>query len=525
MKRMLFLLFPLTLLLACGSANDPLALSGSGNEDEDSGSSYASDYVMDDEGDNIDLVSFDRTISITFSTSGSATVSGDTNGIVKVSGNDVTADNTATGEKVYYKLSGTTSDGFFKLYSANKQAVELNGADITNKRGSAINIQGSKRTFVVVTGTNKLADGASYTLTPSDEDEKAAFFSEGQLVFSGKGSLTVTATGKAGITSDDYVRFLAAPTVKVSSTAGHGVRGKDAVVVTDGTLGITVSAAGKKGICSDGPGYFNGGTVVVNVSGSNTGSSSGNGGPGGFGGWGGWGGSSSSSDDSSAAKAIKFDGNLVFAGSDVTAIAKNHEAIESKGTLEITGGRVYALSADDAINAASHLTISDGYVCAYSTGNDGLDANGNMYITGGVIYAVSAGGAEVALDANTEGGNRLYISGGTLFALGGLENGAQLTQNCYSASWSKNTWYSLTVGDKTYAFKTPSSGGNGLVVSAASKPELKSGVSVSGGESIFSGMGLIAPTVSGGSDVSLSGYSASTGRRGGPGEFMRMEMW
>ena len=581
MKKMLVLSFPLALLLACSSVNDPLALVQGGSDDSgstsgsssSSSSSSTSDYVMDDEGDNISLVSFDRTISVTFSASG-ATVTGDANGIVKVSGNDVTVDNSATGEKVLYKLSGTASDGFFKLYSANKQALRLDGLSLTNKNGAAINVQSSKRTFVVVNGTNQLADGSSYSDTPSDEDEKAAFFSEGQLVFSGSGSLTVTATGKAGITSDDYVRFLSSPTVTVKSTAGHGVRGKDAVVVTDGTLGITVSAAGKKGISSDGPvqidggkttitvsggvdtsdssdlsgsagikadgiftindgvltvtnsgqggkgissdlqGYFNGGTVKVTVSGSNYGSSSS--GMSGPGGWGGWGSSSSSSSDNSvAAKAIKFDGDLVFAGSDVTAIAKSHEAIESKGTLEVKGGRLYAQSSDDAINAASHLTISDGFVCAYSTGNDGLDSNGNMYIMGGVVYVVGKGSPEVALDANTEGGYKLYVSGGTLFAVGGLENGAQLTQSCYSASWNKNSWYSLTVGDKTYAFKTPSSGGNGLVVSAASKPELKSGVSISGGESIFEGMGLIAPEVSGGSSVSLSSYSGGSGFGGG----------
>lgn len=580
MKKMLVLSFPLALLLACSSVNDPLALVQGGSDDSgstsgnssSSSSSSASDYVMDDEGDNISLVSFDRTISVTFSTSG-ATVTGDANGIVKVSGNDVTVDNSATGEKVLYKLSGTASDGFFKLYSANKQALQLDGLSLTNKNGAAINVQSSKRTFVVVNGTNQLADGSSYSDTPSDEDEKAAFFSEGQLVFSGSGSLTVTATGKAGITSDDYVRFLSSPTVTVKSTAGHGVRGKDAVVVTDGTLGITVSAAGKKGISSDGPvqidggkttitvsggvdssdssdlsgsagikadgiftindgvltvtnsgqggkgissdlqGYFNGGTVKVTVSGSNYGSSSS--GMGGPGGWGGWGSSSSSSDNSVAAKGIKFDGNLVFAGGTVSVTAKSHEAIESKGTIEVKGGRIFAQSSDDAINAASHLTISDGYVCAYSTGNDGLDSNGNMYIKGGVVYAIGKGSPEVALDANTEGGYKLYVSGGTLFAVGGLENGAQLTQNCYSASWNKNSWYAVTVGDKTYAFKTPSSGGNGLVVSAASKPELKSGVSVSGGDSIFEGMGLIAPEVSGGSSVSLSSYSGGSGFGGG----------
>ena len=580
MKKIFLFSFPLTLLLACSCESDPLALWGAGSGDDPSeassgsssssaASTYTVSYVQDDEGDNVSLVSFDRTITITYSSDG-ATVSGDEHGIVRVSGNDVTADNTGHDEKVNYILKGTASDGFFKVYGANKQAITLDGLNLTNRNGAAINNQSKKRTFVVLRGANRLADGASYTDTPDTEDEKAAFFSEGQLVFSGEGSLSVTATGKAGITSDDYVRFLGTQQVTVNSSAGHGVRGKDAVVVTDGTLSVTASAAGKKAISSDGEviidggkntltvsggvdssdssdldgsagikadgnftmgggtltitnsgqggkgisadvrGYFNGGTVRVEVSGANYGSSGNNGGPGRPGGW--WGAaSSSSSDNSVAAKAIKCDGDIVFAGSDVTAIAKNHEAIESKGKIDIEGGRVYAKSSDDAINAASHLTISDGFVCAVSTGNDGLDSNGNMYIMGGVVYSVSAGGAEVALDANTEGGYKLYLSGGTLFAIGGLERGAQLTQTCYSASWNKNAWYAMRVGDKTYAFQTPSSGGSGLVVSGASTPELLSGVSVSGGESLFDGLGLLDPTVSGGSAVSLSTYSAGSG--------------
>ncbi len=576
MKKVFSFILPVVLPLS-GCFSGAFDIYTDDGEDS-SGSTYVSEYTQDDEGDDIALTTFARTISITFSTTGAATVSGDENGIVTVSGNEVTADNSAYDEVVRYELSGTATDGFFKLYSANKQAIVLNGLSLTNKNGAAINNQSKKRTFVVLQGSNTLADGASYTDTPDEEDEKAACFSEGQLVFSGDGSLTVNASGKAGITSDDYVRFLGTQKVSVNSTAGHGVRGNDAVVISSGTLDITVSAAGKKGISTDGDviidgatttitvsggvdssdssdlsgsagikadgiftindgvltitnsgqggkgissdqqGYFNGGTVQVSVTGANYGSSGnggfagpgGNGGPGGFGGFGGS--SSSSSDNSIAAKAIKFDGNLVFAGSSVSAVAKNHEAIESKGTIDITAGRVYAQSSDDAINAASHLTISGGMVCAYSTGNDGLDANGDMYIKGGVIYAIGAGGAEVALDANTEGGHKLYVSGGTLFVIGGLENGAQLSQNCYSASsWSKNTWYALSVGDDTWALRTPDSGGNGLVVSGASKPTLKSGVSVSGGTTLFEGMGAVDASCSGGSSVSLSSYSGGNG--------------
>jgi hypothetical protein len=135
-----------------------------------------------------------------------------------------------------------------------------------------------------------------------------------------------------------------------------------------------------------------------------------------------------------------------------------------------------------------------------------------------VIYAICSGQPEVAIDANTEGGKKLYVTGGTIFALGGLESGAQLSQSCYQASsWSRNTWYALTVGNDTFVFQTPSSGGSGLVVSGASQPTLAAGVSLNGGTSYFGGLGVVGSTVSGGSNVTLSTYTGSNGMGGGPG--------
>jgi len=174
---------------------------------------------------------------------------------------------------------------------------------------------------------------------------------------------------------------------------------------------------------------------------------------------------------------------------------------------------------DDAINSAQDLTISGGYVYAHATNNDGIDANGNCYIKGGLVYAVGSGSPEVAIDANSEEQKKLYVSGGTLVAIGGLESGSSLTQSCYSASsWSKNTWYALSYGNETFAFQTPSSGGNTLVVSAASTPTLKSGVTVSGGTPIFGGVGYTGATVSGGSSVSLSSYTGGDNGPGGGGQ-------
>lgn len=478
---------------------------------------------------NYEDIEFDGTIVVTFSSSGDASVSGaGSEQTVTVSGNGVTIVNSGS-ELIQYEVSGTTTNGYLKIYSPAGQSVVLKGANITNPNGAALNLQGASSnpssgavTYLVFSGSNTLADGSSYSNTPTDEDEKGVVFGEGSITVSGDGSLTVKASGKSGIVSDDNVTINGG-TVTVNATSSTfvsngdttkvaGVKAKDAFVMNDGTLTITSSGTGAKGMSGDGTATFNGGTVKITVTGSNFGSSSGGGGwPGG-----GPGGGQSSSDNSVAAKGIKFDGNITINGGTLTVSASSHEGIESKGELNITGGNTYSYSAaDDAINSSSTMTISGGYVCAYATSNDGIDANGNMYIKGGVVYAIGSSSPEVALDANTEGGYKLYVQGGTLIAIGGLESGASLTQSCYKASsWSKNTWYSMTVGDATYAFKTPSSGGSGLIVSGSSQPALKSGVSASGGTEYMNGMLLESPTVSGGSTVSLSAYSGGGGMGG-----------
>ncbi len=583
MEKTLSLLLVLATLSTQGCTKDPIDIALPGNETDtpvNADDTAGSNIETDKDDDNVANTTFARTVKVAFS-GGGATVTGATADFTVVTdGAGVTITNNGS-EAVIYELSGTSTDGYFKLYSTKKQEILLNGLTLTNKKGAAINNQSHKRTFVVVKGTNTLADGASYTQTPSDEDEKAAFFSEGQLVFSGDGTLTVNATGKAGITSDDYVRFMAAPTVKVTSSAGHGVRGKESIIVSDGTVDVNVSGTGKKGFSSDtlvyigggvttikttgsagevdgeltgvagikadlrfemvdgvlnvtstGTGakgisgdnvaYFKGGTVTVNVTGANYGTSSSGGfGPGGgHGGWPGGGqGSSSSSDNSVASKGIKFDGNLYISGGKVTAKSAKHEAIEAKGVIQVTGGEVYAYSIDDAINAGGDFTIDGGAVYAQSTGNDGLDANGNFYIKGGIVFALGSGGAELAVDANSEAQKKLYLTGGTVIAVGGLESGATLSQTCWSAGTVKaNTAYALYDKDGKVlgAFKTPSTGNLTLVLSAPSLDSVKYGVTVSGGTALFNGAYTDGATVSGGSGCNLSAYSGGGGH-GGPG--------
>ena len=216
------------LLIGCGSCSTdnfdditPVGESQTATADTTTVSPKFDNSILEE--DNFAETKFDRTIKIVFA-DGGAQVSGDENGIVAVSGNHVTVNNT-NDEKVIFELSGTAADGSLKLYNQKKQALILNNLNLTNTQGAAINNQGKKRCFVVVKGSNTLKDAATYS-TPDGEDEKAAIFSEGQLIFSGDGTLSVTAQGKSGITSDDYVHLWARPRSASVRRRGTACAGK-----------------------------------------------------------------------------------------------------------------------------------------------------------------------------------------------------------------------------------------------------------------------------------------------------------
>ena len=223
--------------------------------------------MVDGTDDDINNTTFTQTVYVTFFESSNASVtSANEDFNVVVNGNHVTVVYSGY-EYVMYELTGTTTNGSFKLYSNKKQALTLNGLNLTNPNGAAINVQGTmsnpskgKHTFVVINGENSLADGTDYSVTPTGEDEKGTFFSEGQLVFSGDGSLIVKALGKSGIVSDDYVTVNGG-TIHVVVTSGvyyddedaeykstAGIKANDYVKMGSGSLDITTSGTGGKGI-------------------------------------------------------------------------------------------------------------------------------------------------------------------------------------------------------------------------------------------------------------------------------------
>ena len=336
--------------------------------------------------------------------------------------------------------------------------------------------------------------------------------SEGDLIVKG-GVIDITTTGHGKWDEED---------VKTKAAACLGSDAK--VVISGGTLILTSTGSGGKGINCDAAFELSGGDVTIVTKGAlyyhngttentnYTGNTD-----------------NVNSDYYSSSKGVKADGAITISGGkiSVATAGRNAEGIESKTSILISDGEVTVNSYDDGINVGgdgSDLIISGGYVYSRAMNNDGIDGNGNVYVKGGLVYAIGANSPEVAIDANSEEQKKLYVQGGTLIAVGGLESGAQISGGTckQTTSFTAEAWYALYNGSELVAaFKTPSAssssggrpgGGGGskkLVVYTSSTPALKSGVTVSGGAEYFDGVANIGGSVSGGSSVTLSNYTSS----------------
>ena len=527
--------------------------------------------IPSDDEDYVENSEFTSVIEIVYSGS-SAAVTGSVSGVdITVSGADVLVNSTA--KKVEYKLSGTSSDGRFKLYSEKKFKLSLNSLNLTNNDGAPINIQSGKRAFVVLSGTNTLKDGSSYNTTDG-EDEKGCLFSEGELLFSGNGTLNVTGNYKHGIVSDDYILLRPGNIINVTTSKGHGLKANDAVTIAGGVLNVSVSGTAKKGISCDSIVVVKGGRTTILTSGGGEWDdedndvtacsgikaddnfimsggelyikSTGAGGKGiisdldieisggtlkvittgaqyKYGNY------------DAKAKGIKADGNLTISGGVVWVRAtggEGSEGIESKKIMTISGGNVLVYTYDDALNAKSALNITGVNLYAYATNNDAIDSNGTLTVSGGNVIASGTFAPEDGFDCDQ---NTFNITGGVLIGMGGGTSTPSNTSTQASliigqATITQNTYIAITnaSGNNLLSVKVPRSYTNGtLLISApgmakGSSVTVKSGVTVKGG-SDFCGLNSDG-TVSDGSDVAtislssmVTSHNYSGGMGGGPG--------
>lgn len=306
------------------------------------------DDSHDDYGDFIE--NYKPTNRITIAYNGeSATVTGKVTGVtVMAKGAHVTV--LSTKKNIAYTLKGTTTNGSFKLYSDYKTEVTLDGADITNPTGAAINVQSGKTIMVKLAdgSINKLADGSTYTMT-TGEDQKGTFFSEGQLVFSGAGSLEVKSIGGHGIVSDDYVRVRGG-NISVNSVR-DGINTNDRFIMSGGTVTVDAQQDGLdigKGYIEIGAGKLTVNSVDEGITASYEGEDDG-------------------TVDATITPYIAIKGGLVK----VTTTGEKGHALRAMSTLTMTGGIVQATTkgaGSKALMSEGNMSLTDGKVTAFTEG-------------------------------------------------------------------------------------------------------------------------------------------------------------
>ncbi|MCD8296358.1 MAG: carbohydrate-binding domain-containing protein [Prevotella sp.] len=419
MRSKIFVVVCVTLLLtACGadSLDDFLGGSvsnGSSSDSEDSvpagvaGNLLVFDVSWDDFSENaftdavetvptdaddeeyedfVENTSFKSQINIVYSGT-SATVTGTVSGVnVSVDGADVTVNSTA--KSVEYVLSGTTTNGSFKIYSDNKIKLTLNGLSLTSGKGAAINIQSGKSVYVEsVSGTeNSLTDASEYINNVGVEDQKACLFSEGQLLLSGSGTLTVQGNSRHGICSDDYVYIHAGTNINIVTAASDAIHANQKIVVAGGLLKLTPSSDGFE--CEAGGIEIRGGLIKANITGNTS-------------------------------KAIKAASDVNIMGGQVllltsgdaeydseSADVSSCSCIKSSGNVSISDATVYMKSigtAGKGINSAGSVKISNSDVRVITTGEEyvygslntyakGIKADGAITVNSGTVWVSTTGG-------------------------------------------------------------------------------------------------------------------------------------
>jgi hypothetical protein len=334
---------------------------------------------------------------------------------ITTDGADVTVNNTVE-QKFTYRLTGTTTTGSFKVYSVYQQEIVLDNVSLTNDNGSAINVQGKKASISVKKGTEStLCDSKKYN-TPEGEDEKGTIFSEGNLEFSGKGTLNITANNKHAIVSDNHVEIKNI-TINIVSASSDGIHANDYVSIgTDGAndaCAITMTNIGGDAVDCDDAGYFtmSGGKLTATVSGD-------------------------------ANKGIKASGGAVtISGGSIDLTMSGNSTIKKNEPSYCSG-----------IKCGTDFNMTGGDITIRSTGTagKGISIDGNGKVTAGTIdiEVAGAGGTYTTTSSTTDSYSATCITAdGNLDLIGGT-----YTLNTTSAaSGGKCIKVDgvLTIGDET----------------------------------------------------------------------------
>lgn len=308
-----------------------------------------------------------------------------------------------------YVISGSLTDGQIVVDTESDELVQLvlDGANITCSDSAPIDIlQGKSVAIILADGSaNSVSDGT--TIRYDDEaaqEPSAAIFSNGDLSFSGNGSLVVNANANDGISSDDGI-VIAGGDIQVIAV-DDGIRGKEYLVVEAGALSIVAGGDGLKsdfGADSDETGETDKGYILIQSGKLQV---------------------EAGGDALSAQTTLLISGGEFDIVSGSSVLASNANSGKGiKGTLSviIDGGAFSINAADDAIHSNGSIVINDGEF-TISSGDDGLHADEALTINAGSIQIVkSYEGLESAAITLNDGNVQVVASDDGINVAGGVD--------------------------------------------------------------------------------------------------------
>lgn len=409
--------------------------------------------------------------SITLSPDGSTS----TDASVRIDGQTVTITQAGT-----YQIAGTLGDGALIVESGEnaKITLVLGGVSIKNSTGAAIQIATADDvTIELAEGTtNVLQSGEEVDIAAATEGEEAsggALQSKVDLKIKGKGSLTVLGYLNNGI---HCTKDLKIKSGNISVTAlGHGIKGKNSVTVSGGTVTVT---SGKDGITSDeteneekGFVTIEDGEIIITSAGdgvsaettltvtggvisiiSGSGSANAQQKTDNMRDW--WDFDNSASDDNSAScKGLKAGKAMMISGGSITIDAQD-DALHTNGDMTISGGECILSTGDDGAHAALSLTVLDGKITVL-TSYEGLEAN-QITLAGGDLDitatddGINANGGSNGFSGGFGGG-----FGGGRGGMGGSFGGRRNDTNNQSGDMTPPDNNNMTLPDNSN-MQTPS---------------------------------------------------------------------
>jgi len=486
------------------------------------------DYAID-----VDLTA--RTAKLT-TASEAINITNDGITILTVGGTNVVIAGTDTGitvtstvdAAIRYNLTGTFN-GTLTFSSADIYQIHLNGVAINASAGPALNLESSQKAFIVTASgtTNTLADSANRTLKM-----KAALFSNGPIIFSGDGTLSVSGCYKHGIFSNDYIRINGS-TLHVAASVKDAVRSVNAFIFDDGNLSINatgtttddeskgIKVEGLEGDTGVGKGFIviNGGTIDITSVGKAITAA--------------WDidedADTSSTIDDPDPDVIINNGviNITTTGQpyeNADGSSLSPEGIEAKSDMTINNGYLTINTTDDALNAGKSITINGGYLYCASSHNDAIDSNGELSLKGGVLVAIGSSAPEGSFDYDDDDPSTTYafrINGGTFVGIGGnTAKPTSVTQSVVVLGSLASGAMALksSNGEVAFAFTIPHSYNTMILsspnISTGTKYTLYTGGSVAA-TNVFHGLYLGSITYSGGLTASSFTVSSAITKIGG----------